>query len=439
MDINNKKLIALALAASLVTACGGGGDDDDDNPGDGNINTMTDLEKAQAMVDDLRNLKLLFTEDLANEQGTGSAQQFIESFDVIADALGQRDYTDALDAIIDTSAHYVDSIGDGTGVQTAQFETAYQNYLNDEDESDPGLLGDISGDITYDTNTNTVTVDATVGDIAADLVFDVTDDGTVTQASATLQGTLTSTSNQADQITINPGSTLSLVLDSGHEVKFNTSVDMSEISQFNLSLDAQVSTEHNGEAASFAGSINYEIVRGATTTESGGPIAMVSAYGLTGEVSVGAQSFDTAFDVNFNNAESFSPVDGEEGPDTNNWIDADFSLMFETIMNGDDVQVTWTAERDTFNTAGSTLSFAFGNGTTLIAQGNGERTQIVEDGDDIFDTTLTITHNLGAQAVLDLDNEKFDIIVNGNDMGDIVELDDDTIKVTFSDNTFETL
>lgn len=442
MNISKKNLLALALAATMVTGCGGGGDDDDDNnPGTGDVG-LSDLDKAKAFVDDLRNLQLLFTQDLANEQGTGSAQVFIESFEAVAEALGDKDYNQALDAIIDTAAFYVDSIGDGLGdVNTSQFAEAYNGYLVHEGKSNPGL-GNITGTISYDTTQNIVRIDATIGDIDADLTLDVTDDGDdVTYADATLTGTLTSISTPSDMITFNPGSTFYLELSTGHQVSFLETVDDDEIEAIGLALDATIDTVHNGEAASFTGALNYDLVKASEALANIEPIPAVPAnVGVSGSITMGNQVFETAFNGDFNNAESFSFAnDGEEGSDLNNWMDVDFELTFKTLFNGDDVDITWTAARTDFNQATTTLSFAFGSGTTIVAQGDGERTEIVADGDDVFTSTLTITHNLGAEAVLDLDNEKFDIMVNGNDMGDIVELGDDSVKATFSDGNFEIL
>ena len=192
---------------------------------------------------------------------------------------------------------------------------------------------------------------------------------------------------------------------------------------------------HDNNIVSFSGEFGFEMVDSHEDSYAGPILAAMSYSGI---LAYGDESFEFEFSANIVDAEELVLAE-EETAEDNHWLHANVSMMFKTLFNGDNVTVTWETDRTDYKKATSNLRFEFGVGTVIEIEGNGERTEIIEDGDDVFETALTISHNLGAVAVLDEENEKMDIMVNGNDMGDIIELDDGTFKVTFSDGTIETL
>ena len=370
MNKSFRNVFVSCVALPVIVGCGGssGGDDNHgtEPPPTGGVDA-TELRHAKQFVQDLRDLRVVFDEDIVNEQNNGSGEVFSQKLAAAAEAVGDQDYVEPLGYLADLINWYVDNFdelkGDFNPENTVDLALLVDVYPN-------SIPHTITGELNGDESGRDLSIEADVDGILFELSFDLTDvnDSPTDEVVFAVHGQI---SEGEELLEIKDGSFISVTNSEELDLGEPSNVEADQIVPVSLAFDLmiEIATKYEGKDTSFEGKLAFDLLLGVNFVEGYGEYnyecynsfqtnffeeasgnflncyvndlidfyeiefyaAMSTSIGFLGEFQFGDEYFDAEVSLSSHNAEQF--LDGViEIPGVEELYDVSYSLENDVLI-----------------------------------------------------------------------------------------------------------
>jgi len=309
-----------------------------------------------------------------------------------------------------------------------------------------------SGTITYVDGVVTI-INGVIDGVTVDISVQLPVDGSTVDEALTASINSATFMSTFSDLTISSG-TVTATLATPYSVDYSA-IKMGTAADPDISggsVDLTVALTQKGESlespVTFVGSLATTLVNPIKDDTTGEIIWLTpSTLTLAGNVSdtIG-NSFDASLTANISNAETFEPVgDLNSGPDfvqedENNWLDATIGLDFRLKLAGlPEASVNISGERIDFEEGTATITIRYDGRQIVI---DSTITGSLSNDSVAITGSVAITNQNGVTMYIvgaDFDASSGTIEYNGQPYGTITELNNGMTKITYIDDTFETL